>query len=105
MMGELTDKETECLHHCMHAILKNDIDELMEWGWILLDMPDNYPKRAELTEVINKLLNKYRAMTVRDMNSSSDNLFCRRIKEIFFAGKQRCFCFFRSLTGHLTDVR
>ena len=33
------------------------------------------------------------------------NLFCRRIKEIFFAGKQRCFCFFRSLAGHLTDVR
>ena len=72
MMGELTDKETECLHHCMHAILKNDIDELMEWGWILLDMPDNYPKRAELTEVINRLLNKYRAMTVSDMNSSSE---------------------------------
>ena len=72
MMGELTDKETECLHHCMHAILKNDIDELMEWGWILLDMPDNYPKKAELTEVINRLLNKYRAMTVSDMNSSSE---------------------------------
>lgn len=72
MMGELTEREADSLHHCMHAILKNDIDELMEWGWILLDMPQDYPKRAELTEVINKLLNKYRAMSVKEMNNSSE---------------------------------
>lgn len=72
MMGELTDKEAEGLHHCMHAVLKNNVEELIEWGLIVLDMPQDYPQRAELTELARKLLNKYRTMSIRDMNSSSE---------------------------------
>lgn len=75
MTGELTQTEADALHHCMHAILKNDIDELIEWGMILLDMSEyagNTQMINDFKAIATGLLDKYRVMTIRDINSSSE---------------------------------
>ena len=46
MMGHLSEREAESLHHCMHAIWKNDVAEFTEWALILCGQPGDHPCRG-----------------------------------------------------------
>lgn len=78
MMGELSREERDAMHHCMHAVLKKDMDELMAWGWKLFDMPEDYPQYDALAAEIIRMVDKYASMAVHRMTHSQelvDDLF------------------------------
>ena len=72
MMGHLTDREAEALHHCMHGIWKNDVAEFTDWGLVLFGYPMEHPQKAEIRRDFTAFLDKYRVQSIREMNETGD---------------------------------
>ena len=72
MMGELTEKEANALHHCMHGIWKNDVMEFTEWGLVLMGKDPNSPFKNDLARDFTAFLDKYRVQSIHEMNETGD---------------------------------
>ncbi len=72
MMGALTEREAEALHHCMHGIWKNDVPEFTEWGLVLFGYSPNHPAKPYLEQDFTAFLDKYRVQSIREMNETGD---------------------------------
>ena len=72
MMGHLTDREAEALHHCMHGIWKNDVAEFTDWGLVLFGYSMEHPQKAEIRKDFTAFLDKYRVQSIREMNETGD---------------------------------
>ena len=72
MMGWLSEREAEALHHCMHGIWKNDVAEFTEWGLVLFGYPPDHPAKASLQQDFTAFLDKYRVQSIREMNETGD---------------------------------
>ena len=72
MMGHLSEREAESLHHCMHAIWKNDVSEFTEWALILCGQPGDHPCRESLQQDYVAFLDKYRVQSIKEMNETGD---------------------------------
>ena len=72
MMGHLSEREAESLHHCMHAIWKNDVAEFTEWALILCGQPGDHPCRESLQQDYIAFLDKYRVQSIKEMNETGD---------------------------------
>ena len=72
MMGQLSDVEANALHHCMHAIWKNDVVEFTQWGLVFFGYPGDHPAQPLLQEDFTEFLNKYRIQSIREMNETGD---------------------------------
>ena len=72
MMGELTEKEANALHHCMHGIWKNDVMEFTEWGLVLMGKDPNSPFKNDLAKDFTAFLDKYRVQSIHEMNETGD---------------------------------
>ena len=72
MTGQLTDREAEALHHCMHGIWKNDVAEFTDWGLVLFGYSMDHPQKAEIRKDFTAFLDKYRVQSIREMNETGD---------------------------------
>ena len=72
MMGLLTEKEANALHHCMHGIWKNDVMEFTEWGLVLMGKDPNSPFKNDLARDFTAFLDKYRVQSIHEMNETGD---------------------------------
>ena len=72
MMGHLSDREAEALHHCMHGIWKNDVAEFTDWGLVLFGYSSDHPQKLEMRKDFTAFLDKYRVQSIREMNETGD---------------------------------
>lgn len=72
MMGRLSETQAEALHHCMHAIWRNDPSEFAEWGLVISGYPGDHPVKPSLEKDFEPFLNKYRVQSIREMNETGD---------------------------------
>ena len=72
MMGHLSDREAEALHHCMHGIWKNDVAEFTDWGLVLFGYSPDHPQKLEMRKDFTAFLDKYRVQSIREMNETGD---------------------------------
>ena len=72
MMGRLSDREAEALHHCMHGIWKNDVPEFTRWGLTLFGYEQDHPQIEDMEREFGAFLDKYRVQSIREMNETGD---------------------------------